>query len=124
MVEIDLEWQLSEIVSGEHKSCLRQVDAVIVANLGSAECGRHRTGIAASNVEEAEGRRENVVKGFSEDTAHLAVGQAIAFDQLAVRGPLLLELRKRRGVHHCAAWLELMDMNVYQVRCLTSPAGE
>jgi hypothetical protein len=31
---------------------------------------------------------------------------------------------KRRGVHHCAAGLELMDMNVYQVRCLTSLAGK
>jgi hypothetical protein len=63
------------------------------------------------------GRRENLVEGFSEDSAYLAVGQAIAFDQLAVRGPLPLELGKRRGVHHCAARLELMDMNVYQVRC-------
>jgi hypothetical protein len=33
-------------------------------------------------------------------------------------------LRKRRGIHYCAAELELMDMNVYQVRCLTSLAGE
>src|SRR4029077_6816808 len=85
--------------------------------------GLHRTGVAAGNVEEAERRRENVVQGFSEDTACLAVGQAIAFDELAVRGPLLLELRKRRSVHHCAAGLELMDMNVYQVRCLTSQRG-
>ena len=124
VVEIDLEWQLGEIGSGEIKGCLRQVDAVIVADLGSAQRGLHRTGVAAGNVEEAEGRRENTVQGFSEETAHRAVGQAIAFDELAVRGPLLLELRKRRGVHHCAAGLELMDMNVYQVRCLTSPAGE
>ena len=58
------------------------------------------------------------------DTAHFAMGKAIAFDQLAVCGPLLLELRKRRGVHHCAARLELMDMNVYQFRCLASLVGE
>jgi hypothetical protein len=90
-------------------------------DLGSAQL---RTAVAAGNVEEAEGRRENVIQGFSEDTAHLAVGQAIAFDELAVRSPLLLELRKRRGIHHCAAGLELMDMNVYQIRCLTSPVGE
>jgi hypothetical protein len=123
VVEIDLEWQLGEVGSGEIKSGLRQVDTVIVADLGSGQCGLHRTGIAAGNVEEAEGRRENTVQGFPEDTAHLAVGQAIAFDELAVRGPLLLELRKRGGVHHCAAGLELMDMNVYQVRCLTSRTG-
>ena len=124
VVEIDLEWQLGEISSGEIKGCLRQVDAVIVADLGSAQRGLHRTAVAAGNVEEAEGRRENVIQGFSEDTAHLAVGQAIAFDELAVRSPLLLELRKRCSVYHCAAGLELMDMNVYQIRCLTSPAGE
>jgi hypothetical protein len=52
------------------------------------------------------------------------VGQAIAFDELAVRGPLLLELRKRRGVRHCAAGLELMDMNVYQVSLPYFPPGE
>jgi hypothetical protein len=124
VVEIDLEWQLGEIGSGEIKGCLRQIDAVIVADLGSAQRGLHRTGVAAGNIEEAEGRRENTIQGFPEETAHRAVGQAIAFDELAVRGPLLLELRKRRGVHHFAAGLELMDMNGYQIRCLTSPAGE
>jgi hypothetical protein len=124
VVEIDLKWQLGEIGSGEIKGCLRQVDAVIVADLGSAQRGLHDTGVAAGNVEEAEGRRENTVQGFPEDSAHRAVGQAIAFDQLAICGPLLLELRKRRSVHHCAAGLELMDMNVYQVCCLTSLTGE
>jgi hypothetical protein len=114
VVEIDLEWHLSEIGGGEPKGWLRQVDTVIVTNLGSAQRSLHRTGVAAGNVEEAEGRRENVVQGFSKDIAYLTVGQVIAFDQLAVRGPLLLELRKSGGVHHCAAGLELMDMNVYQ----------
>ena len=115
---------IGEIGSGEIKGCLRQVDAVIVAHLRSAQRGLHHTGVAAGNVEKTERRRENIVQGFSKDTAYFAVGQAIAFDQLAVRGPLLLELRKRRGIHHCAARLELMDMNVYQFRCLTSLAGE
>jgi hypothetical protein len=53
-----------------------------------------------------------------EDAADLALGQAIAFDQLAVGGPLLLELPESRGVHHGAAGLELMDMNVDQGRTL------
>jgi hypothetical protein len=43
---------------------LRQVDAVIVADLDSAQCGLHRTAVAAGNVEEAEGRRENVVQSL------------------------------------------------------------
>ena len=59
-----------------------------------------------------EGRLEDVVQGFAQDAADLALGQAIAFDQLAVGGPLFLELRQRRGVHDGAAGLELMDMNV------------
>jgi hypothetical protein len=42
------------------------------------------------------------------------VSQATAFDQLAVRLLLLLELGQRAGVHHCAAGLKLMNMNVYQ----------
>ena len=63
-------------------------------------------------------RRENLVQGRLQDAADLAVGQVIAFDQLAVGRPLLLELRQRRGVHHGAAGLELMDVNVDQVRGL------
>jgi hypothetical protein len=78
----------------------------------------HHAGVAAGNVEEGEGRRENVVEGFAEDAADLALGQAIAFDQLAVGRPLVLELGQRRGVHHRTAGLELMDMNVDHARCL------
>jgi hypothetical protein len=36
----------------------------------------------------------------------------------AARGPLLLELGKRRRVDYCTARLELMDVNAYQLRCL------
>ena len=89
-----------------------------MANLRSAQRTLHRTRIAAGNVEKAEGRRESVVESFSKDSTYLAVGQAIAFDQLAVGGPLLLELGKRRRVDYCTARLELMDVNAYQLRCL------
>ena len=58
-----------------------------------------------------------------QDAADLALRQAIAFDQLAIGRPLLLELLERRGVHHRAARLELMDMNVDQVRCLLFKAS-
>src|SRR5262252_5653730 len=37
-------------------------------------------------------------------------------DELAVGGPLLLELRERGGVHHRTARFELMDMNVDHLR--------
>ena len=52
---------------------------------------------------------------FSKDRPDLAVSQATAFNQLAVRLPLLLELGQRGRVHHCAAGLKLMNMNVDQV---------
>src|SRR5262245_45768657 len=44
------------------------------------------------------------------------MSQAIAFDKLAVGSPLPLELRQRRGVHHGAGGLKLMDVHVYQAR--------
>src|SRR5262249_8057952 len=44
------------------------------------------------------------------------MGEVIARDELAVGGPLLLELRERAGVHHRAAKFELMDMNVDHLR--------
>ena len=47
-----------------------------------------------------------------QDAADLAMGEVIARDELAVGGPLLLELRERAGVHHRAVGFELMDMNV------------
>jgi hypothetical protein len=99
------------------KGCVRQVNAMIVSDLGSAKRGFHHTRIAASNVQKVERKRKNVVEGLSEDSAYLAVGQAIVFDQLAVGGPLLLELGERRGVHHCAAGLAFTDVNVHQGRC-------
>jgi hypothetical protein len=66
-----------------------------VADWGSRQRGLHQTAVAAGDVEEAEGRCKNVVQGFSKDCPDLAVSQAIAFDQLAVRLPLLLELGQR-----------------------------
>jgi hypothetical protein len=71
-------------------------------------------GIPARDIEEAEGLRENLAERLPQDRADLTLRQAIAFDQLAVGPPLLLELRKRRGIQHCAARLKLMNMNVDQ----------
>src|SRR6516164_10931548 len=44
--------------------------------------------------------------------------EVIARDELAVGGPLLLELCERAGIHHRAAGFELMDMNVDHLRGL------
>jgi hypothetical protein len=118
VVEVDLERHAGEIGGGQLKRRLRQVDAVIVADFGAAQRRLHHAGVAAGDVEEGEGRLENLVQGRPQDGADLAVGQVIAFDHLAVGRPLLLELRQRRGVDHGAAGLELMDVNVDQVRTL------
>jgi len=53
-----------------------------------------------------------------QDGADVAMGEVIARDELAVGGPLLLELCERTGVHHRAAGFELMDMNVDHLRGL------
>ncbi|MGA7608990.1 MAG: hypothetical protein WCF49_02265, partial [Xanthobacteraceae bacterium] len=72
---------------------MRQIDAVVVANLGPVERGLHHAGIPARDIEEAEGLRENLAERLPQDRADLTLRQAIAFDQLAVGPPLLLELR-------------------------------
>ena len=83
-----------------------------MANLGAAQRGLHHAGIAAGDVEEAEGRWKHLVQGRVQDTADLAVGYVIAFDDLAIGRPLLLELLERDGVDHGAARLKLMDMKL------------
>ena len=93
---------------------------MIVADLGSRQRGLHQTGVAAGDVEKAEGRFEDVVQGCSKDSPDFAVSQATAFDQLAVSLPLFLKLGQRGGVHDRAAGLKLVNMNVYQGRCLLS----
>src|SRR5215510_7587384 len=44
------------------------------------------------------------------------MSEAIAFDELAVGSPLPLELLQRRGIHHGAGGLKLMDVHVDQAR--------
>src|SRR5262249_34866543 len=120
MVEIDLERRAREIGGSELERRLRQIDAVIVADLGSAQRGLHHAGVAAGDVEEGKRRRKHLVQGVAPDAADLAMGEIVARDELAVGGPLLLELRERAGVHHRAARFELMDMNVDHLRGLSN----
>src|SRR5262249_26303137 len=79
---------------------------------GSAQRRLHDAGVAAGDIEEGKRRRERLVERVVQDGADLAMGEVVARDELAVGGPLLLELRERGGVHHRAARFELMDMNV------------
>ena len=91
---------------------------MIVADLGSAQRDLHHAGVTAGDVEESERRRERLVERIAQDAADLAMGEVIARDELAVGGPLLLELCERAGIHHRAAGFELMDMNVDHLRGL------
>ena len=52
VVEVDLERHAGEIGGGKLKRRLRQVDAVIVADFGSAQRRLHHAGVAAGDVEE------------------------------------------------------------------------
>ena len=53
---------------------------------------------------------------MSKDCPDLAMYQATAFDQFAVRTPLFLELGKRGCIHHGAVGSKLMNVNVDQGR--------
>jgi hypothetical protein len=92
-----------------------------VADLSSLQCGLHQAGVTAGNVEKAERRLEKVVERVSKDCPDLAMCQATAFDQFAVRTPLFLELGKRGCIHHGAVGSKLMNVNVDQGR--TSSQG-
>ena len=60
MVELDLEGYAREILGGKLERGLRQVDAVIVLDLGRTKSLRHLAGIAAGNVEKGEGLRDHL----------------------------------------------------------------
>jgi hypothetical protein len=85
-----------------------------MADFGSGQCCLHQTGIAAGDVEKAEGRFEAVVQGRSKDMPDFAVSQDTTFDQLTVSAPLFLKLGQRGGVHDGTAGLKLVNMDVYQ----------
>jgi hypothetical protein len=64
-----------------------------------------------------------VVQGRSKDIPDFAVSQDATFDQLAVSAPLFLKLGQRGGVHDRTAGLKLVNMDVYQDRCLLTKTG-
>jgi hypothetical protein len=65
------------------KRRLRQIDAVIVANLGSAQRAFHHAGVTAGDVEEAGPGCQYLLERVMQDAADLTVGEIIAHDELA-----------------------------------------
>src|SRR5262249_36093674 len=63
-----------------------------------------------------------LVEVVVQQAADRAMREQVAFHQLAVGGPLLLELLERGGIHHRVARFELVDMDVDQSLLLTSRA--
>ena len=118
MVEIDRKRRAGEIFRGELERRLGQVDAVIVAHLGAGQRALHHAGVAAGNVEKAERCGEACVESIVQQAADFAMREIVALHQLAIGGPLLLELLERGGIHHRAARLELMNMDVDQLLLL------
>jgi hypothetical protein len=116
VIEIDLERDVRKVNGGELEGGLREIDTVIVPDLRSVQRGLHHAGVAAGNVEKREGLGELLVEGGPQEGRQLAVRHAVAFDQLAVGFPLLLELCQRRGINDGTAGLELMNMDVDQGR--------
>src|SRR5262245_19298965 len=116
VIEIDLEENVGKVNGGELEGGLGKIDAVIVPDLRCVQRRLHHEGIAAGDVEKREGSDELFVEACAEEGGQLAVRQAIAFNQLAIGFPLLLELCQRRGINHGATGLELMNMDVDQGR--------
>ena len=95
MVELDLEGYAREILGGKLERGLRQVDAVIVLDLGRTKSLLHLAGIAAGNIEKGEGLRDRLQR-LVEDPSDLLVGERIAIDQLLVSRPLLSGIARER----------------------------
>jgi len=58
VIELDFERDTGEILCGKRERGLRQIDAVIVPDLGTGERRPHLASVAAGNIEEGEGSRQ------------------------------------------------------------------
>ena len=112
VVELDLERNAGEVLRGKLKRRLRQIDAVIVRDLGADERLPHLVGIAAGNVEKGEGLGDGGERPM-QDRSHFLMSERIAIDQLLIGRPLLLKLLERGAVGHRAFGMEVMNVDVH-----------
>ncbi|HET9572840.1 MAG TPA: hypothetical protein VFP29_03850 [Methyloceanibacter sp.] len=112
MVELDLEGYAREILGGKPERGLRQVDAVIMLDLGRTKSLLHLAGIAAGNVEKGEGLRDHLQR-LMEDPPDFLVGECIAIDQLLVSRPLSLELLESGLVIDRGSRSEMVNVDVH-----------
>jgi hypothetical protein len=82
MVEIGLEQRPREI-GGELKRRLRQIDAVIVANLGSAQRAFIMLASPQAMSRKLDRGCQYLLERVMQDAADLTVGEIIAHDELA-----------------------------------------
>ena len=87
VVELDLEGHAGEVLCGELERGLRQIDAVIVADLGAGERAAHLAGIAAGDIDKGErlGKRgERAVQ----DRADFFMGERVGYPPISDRSPI------------------------------------
>ena len=112
VVELDLERNAGEVLPGKLECRLRQIDAVIVPDLGAGERLPHLAGIAAGNVEKGEGLGDGGERP-TQDRSHFLMGERIAIDQFLIGRPLLLKLLERGAVGDRAFGMEVMNVDVH-----------
>ena len=118
VVELDLERHARQILGRKLQRRLRQIDAVIVVNLGAGERAAHLAGVAAGNVEQGEGLGHGRKRPV-QDRPHLLMGESIGIDQFLIGRPLLLELLERGLIGDRALGVNVTDVNVH-AGCLRS----
>jgi hypothetical protein len=123
VIELDLERDTGEILGGKRQRRLRQIDTVIVPDLGPGERRPHLAGVAAGNIDEGEGSRQRGKRAM-QDRAHLTMRTGVAIDQFLIGRPLLLKLLERAFVGDGALGVEVMDVDFHAgAASHCSPAG-
>jgi hypothetical protein len=112
VVELDLERNAGEVLRGKLKRRLRQIDAVIMPDLGAGERLPHLVGIAAGNIEKDEGLGDGGQRPM-QDRSHFLMGERIVIDQFLIGRPLLLKLLERGPVGDRAFGMEVMNVDVH-----------
>src|SRR5258708_1792091 len=110
VVKLDLERNAGEVLRGKLKRWLRQIDAVIVPDLGAGERLPHLACIAAGNVEKGEGLSD-VGERPMQDRSYFLMGERIVIDQFLIGRPLLLKLLERGAVGDRAFGMKVMNVD-------------
>jgi hypothetical protein len=76
MIELDREGNALQVLGGKFQRRLRQVDAVIMVDLGTRERTLHLAGIAAGDVEKGERLRKSLER-IVKELPYFLVGERV-----------------------------------------------